>query len=75
MGKELEGCIVLSLFNTLWLNPLHERKHQPGTKAALLVMDVRAEVLGANIAEKNEGHMMKLVIFLLIVSISCSFGN
>lgn len=63
IGKELEGCIVLALSNTLWLNPLHQRKLEGDS--ALVIMDVRAEILDGKFGEINKDHMMKLVSNLL----------
>ncbi|KAJ8302609.1 hypothetical protein KUTeg_019005 [Tegillarca granosa] len=58
--KELEGRIVLSLENTLWLDPLVERVHLHATKTVINKMHVRSELLKNNFAVDNPEHIEKL---------------
>ncbi len=60
MSKELDGRIVLALSSSLWLQPLHERKRLDGVNSFVVLTDIRKEMLGAQLAEKNEEHMVKL---------------
>lgn len=60
MGKELDGRVVLSLSSTLWLKPLHERKRLEGFKSTVVVGDILKELLTAQLAERNEEHIVKL---------------
>lgn len=60
MNKELEGRIVLALSSTLWLKPLHERKCLDGLNSSVVVTDIKKELLTAQLAEKNEEHIVNL---------------
>lgn len=60
MSRELDGRIVLSLSSTLWLQPLHERKRLEGFKSTVVVGDILKDLLTAQLAEKNEEHIVKL---------------
>ncbi|XP_057379935.1 putative ATP-dependent RNA helicase TDRD12 isoform X2 [Daphnia carinata] len=60
MSKELEGRIVLALSTTLWLSPLHERKRLDGVNSCVVVTDILKELLKAELAERNDEHLVKL---------------
>ncbi|XP_071511163.1 putative ATP-dependent RNA helicase TDRD12 [Diadema antillarum] len=59
-GKLLEGNIALSLGNTLWLDPLVERKYLKETKALMTIYNVRQELIRRKFAVNNPEHIQNL---------------
>jgi hypothetical protein len=77
LSKELEGRIVLALSLTLWLDPLHERKRLDGVNSSVVVTDILKDLLTAELAEKNQEHMIKLYHLCETGGINlpnCTFG-
>ncbi|XP_041454127.1 uncharacterized protein LOC121407226 [Lytechinus variegatus] len=58
-NKELDGKIVLTLGNSLWLDPLVERCHLPETKNTVEV-HTRREMIKQGFAVDNPNHISKL---------------
>ncbi|XP_067007566.2 putative ATP-dependent RNA helicase TDRD12 isoform X2 [Anabrus simplex] len=59
-GKYIQGQIVLSLNNTLWLDPLECRRALPMVGTSSLVFSVRSDLLKANLAVDNPHHINNL---------------
>eukprot|EP00057_Strongylocentrotus_purpuratus_P025161 XP_011679635.1 PREDICTED: uncharacterized protein LOC100891190 [Strongylocentrotus purpuratus] len=59
-NKELDGKIVLSLGNSLWLDPLVERCHLEETKSSVEI-HTRREMIKQGFAVDNPEHIQNLV--------------
>ncbi|KAL9974651.1 hypothetical protein ACROYT_G011712 [Oculina patagonica] len=59
-GKEMEGKVVLSLGNTMWLDPLVERKYLKSINVTTNVVNVRMELLKEKRATENRQHVRLL---------------
>lgn len=59
-GKEMEGRVVLSLGNTMWLDPLVERKHLKNINVTTNQLNVRMEILKEKYATDNKQHLKLL---------------
>ncbi|CAH1780075.1 unnamed protein product [Owenia fusiformis] len=56
-GCEMDGRIVLSLNNTLWLDPLVHREYLPTLKMTTNAYELRREILQNNLAIENPDHI------------------
>eukprot|EP00794_Sanderia_malayensis_P019141 gene19141-21059_t len=59
-GKILEGRIVLSLRNTLWLDPLVQKTRLEELNALAVTLHVGSELLNLGFADKNDSHAKNL---------------
>ncbi|KAK3755414.1 hypothetical protein QZH41_016628 [Actinostola sp. cb2023] len=59
-GKELEGRVTLSLGNTMWLDPLWERKVLKSINVTTNINNIRIELLKNGLATENKHHMKQL---------------
>lgn len=59
-GKEMEGRVVLSLGNTMWLDPLVQRTRLENINVTTNVVHVRMELLKEKLAAENKQHVRLL---------------
>lgn len=59
-GKEMEGRVVLSLGNTMWLDPLVERKHLKNINVTTNQLNIRMAILKEKFATDNKQHLRLL---------------
>ncbi|XP_071824728.1 putative ATP-dependent RNA helicase TDRD12 isoform X2 [Apostichopus japonicus] len=59
-GEELEGKIVMSLGNTLWLDPVVQRIKVPDLKTHINRFNVRLELIEKDFAVPNPTHLEKI---------------
>lgn len=59
-GKTMEGRVQLTLQNTIWVDPLVEKKVMCGIKTKTYSIDIGRDLLQLGYADRNKKHVEKL---------------